>query len=250
MGFGDELMLTGIVKKAYARHKKPICLGQGGKNYLDEVLWGEVFENNPKIAKKPYPGCVWVPYIKGNRAYLDYEKNTDKKIGYRKDFRPEPGEIFFTEDEKKKYQGLGKFIYIEPNVKGSFSGNKDWGFENWEKININATFIQGSGKRVLSYAKQIQTPTFRDACALLSKASLFVGTDGGLHHAAAALNIPAIVLWGGVVSPKILGYDNHVNLHSGTPTCGSWEPCAHCRKAMNWITPKMVEDEIKKWLDR
>ena len=244
MGYGDELMLTGIVKKAYAKHQKPICLGQGGKNYLEEALWAEVFENNPKIAKKPYPGCVWVPDIKGNRPYLEYGKKTTYK-----DFRPEPGEIFFTEDEKKKYQGLGKFIYIEPNVKGSFGGNKDWGIENWEKLKIESTFIQGSGRKVLSYARQIETKTFRDACALLSKASLFVGTDSGMHHAAAALSIPAIVLWGGLVSPKILGYDNHTNLHSGTHSCGSWEPCSHCKEAMAWIKPEMVEDEIRKWLD-
>jgi ADP-heptose:LPS heptosyltransferase len=79
---------------------------------------------------------------------------------------------------------------------------------------------------------------------LLSKARFLVTTDGGLHHAAAALGKPAIVVWGGLVSPKILGYDSHINLHSGTASCGSTEPCPHCRKALDWVTVDMVVDAI------
>ena len=252
MGFGDELMLTGIVKKAYERRKRPIALGRHGKNYLDEVLWGEVFDNNPKIDREPGAGAIWVDAIKGNRPYIDYHQtflNQDGSVAY-KDFRPEPGEIFFSDEEKEKYTQKD-FIYIEPNVKGSFSGNKDWGFEKWQEVvkRVPATFIQGRGRR-LDGVEQVDTPTFRDACALLSRASGFVGTDGGLHHAAAALGKPAVVVWGGVVGPDILGYDSHYNLRAkGVRDCGSHKPCQHCKKALEQVTIDEVVDAVRKMVN-
>jgi ADP-heptose:LPS heptosyltransferase len=83
--------------------------------------------------------------------------------------------------------------------------------------------------------------------AVLSLAKGFVGSDGGLHHAAAALNIPATVVWGGFASYKNLGYPDHINIHiedENTP-CGEFSDCLHCRAIMDSITPEMVIDGIQ-----
>ena len=214
-----------------------------GKNYLDDVLWGEIFKNNPKIALKPYKGCVWVPDIKGNRPYIDYSHLKPDKVAYKK-FDIEPGELFFTKDELRHEQE--DFIYIEPNAKNP---QKDWGFAKWQEVvqALPYNFIQGKGQ-LLDGVEQVRTRSFRDACALLSRARLFVGTDGGLHHAAAALGIPAVVVWGGLVGPDILGYRQHRNLHSGTKSCGSLKPCEHCRQALAAITVEQVVNAINRVL--
>jgi ADP-heptose:LPS heptosyltransferase len=235
MGFGDDLIVTSIVKRAFTVHKKPLCIGDG------VVRWEEVFDHNPKISRQPYPGCVWIPNIMGNRPYIDHPKCRPKKIAYRNDFKVEPGEIYLSPEEKARYEDFSGFVYIEPNVKGTFSGNKDWGFERWQEVvkRLPFRFVQGKGRR-LEGVEQVCTESFRDACALLDRADFFVGTDGGLHHAAAALGKRAVVVWGGLVSPKILGYDTHINLHSGTHSCGSYDPCEHCRKALDWVTVDKV----------
>ena len=178
----------------------------------------------------------------GARPYIDYTKTTDKKIVFR-NYKASPGEIFLKPEEIPDIEG---FIYIEPNTKGTFGGNKDWGFENWQKVvnSLPYRFVQGWGRK-LDGVEQINTKSFRHACGLLSKADFFVGTDGGLHHAAAALGKPAVVVWGGLVSPKILGYDTHINLHSGTHSCGSRTACEHCRKALEWVTVDKVIDAIR-----
>lgn len=261
MGFGDELMLTGTVKRAYEKRKKPVCLGRFGKNYLaddGECLWKEVFENNPKISEEIYPGCVWVPEIKGNRPYIDYiQTQALGKVVYKESYRPTPGEIFFTEQEKAQYAKYSGFIYIEPNVKffqgqPTFGGNKDWGFERWQEV-VNRSpyeFIQGKGRK-LDGVTQVDTERFRDACALLSRSRLFVGPDGGMHHAAAALGLPAVVVWGGLVGPEVLGYDTHTNLRGkGVRSCGNHKPCEHCRDAMNKVTVDMVIDAIHKEMNQ
>jgi len=250
VGYGDEIMLSGIVKKAYQKHKKPVALGRFGQNYMEQVLWGEVFENNPKIDRNPGAGAIWVHEIKGNRPYIDYYKTQEangERVVYKKSYRPEPGELFFTEEELAKYGQYKDFIYIEPNVKGSFGGNKDWGFKSWQEVvkRLPYEFIQGRGRK-LDGVQQVDTSSFRYACSLLSRSSFFVGTDGGLHHAAAALGIPAVVIWGGLVGPEVLGYDQHVNLRgAGVESCGNHKQCGHCKKALELVTVEMVVEAIR-----
>lgn len=240
MGFGDDFMVTSIVKKAYKKHKKPICVGDGR-----DIKWEEVFDNNPKMSREVYPGAVWVNNVMFNRPYIDNMKTTEGHFVYRNDFKIEPGELFLTDAEKSKYNQTG-FVFIEPNIKGTFSGNKDWGFGRWQQV-VNrcdgVRFLQGRGRK-LDGVEQVHTKSFRHACALLDRSDFFVGTDGGLHHAAAALGKRAVVVWGGLVTPKILGYDTHINLHSGTSSCGNTKPCEHCRKALDSITVDMVVDAI------
>jgi ADP-heptose:LPS heptosyltransferase len=235
MGWGDDLITTSLVKRAYEKHKKPICVGDGR-----EIKWSEVFNNNPKISKDIYPGCIWVNSYKGCRPYITGV--TNDKLTWNKKYKVEPGEIFFTPDELRWTDE--DFIYIEPNVKAGWNKNKDWGFDKWKQVvkglpNLN--FIQGYGEKLV---EQRDTRSFRDACALLSRAKLFVGTDGGLHHAAAALGIPAVVVWGGFIGPDILGYDSHINLHSGVKSCGRKSKCQHCSDALNQITVEMVINAI------
>lgn len=235
MGWGDDVLTTGIVKKARSRGR-PICVGDGQSLY-----WSPVFEGNPYISREIVPGCVWVKSAEGFRPYI--RKIHEWGYEYEDSFKAEPGEIYLTEGEKDWPEG---FIYIEPNIKGEISKNKDWGFEKWQEVarRIPARFIQGPGRK-LDGVEQVHPRDFRHACGLLARCKAFVGTDGGLHHAAAALGKRAVVVWTGFSSPKQLGYDSHINLHSGKP-CGKFADCDHCRK--NPITVDAVVKAIESLL--
>ena len=77
------------------------------------------------------------------------------------------------------------------------------------------------------------------------KAKLFVGTDGGLHHAAAALGIPSVVIWTGFTSPRHLGYDTHRNIHDGSEPCGTFHSvCSHCLLKAKNISVEQVLDAV------
>lgn len=243
MGYGDQILATGIARKARLRHpEKKICIGNGS-----EIEWGEVFEGNPHISQTVVPGCIWVHSHKGYRPYIDHARCTESKLAWKREFKAIPGELYF-KPEELRWTKTG-FVYIEPNIKGTHGPNKDWGFEKWQKVveRLDLKWIQGPGRK-LSGVEQIDTKSFRDACALLSRADLFVGTDGGLHHAAAALAKKAVVIWGGYTHPRNLGYDSHVNLHNGNEPCGSLKACPHCRKAMDHITVEMVVEAISRQL--
>ena len=237
-------MATAEVKKAYEKTQKPLCVGDGSKAEWIE----DVFQGNPKIAKEPYLGCFWVRNFKGYRPYI--KLNDKERIVYERDFKAEPGEVFLSDEEKKRHADKGRFILIEPNTKTfPISKNKRWPIQKWQAV-VDAlkgeyTFLQLTGKYKIQGIPNVGTRDFRDGMCLLYASELLVTTDGGLHHAAAALGKKAVVIWGGLASPKNLGYDTHINLHAGSEPCGSKMPCIHCQYELEKITPDMVVNAIR-----
>lgn len=238
-------MATGLARGAKADGKR-IAFGDRRR-----IIWDqhspEMFRNNPNIAP---PGSErdadvrWIEYYKGHRIYN--RQDGDRWI-WNYDFRPIPGEMFFDGNEKRNSTRHGKgFVLIEPNVVAwkVSSANKDWGRENYQQV---ADRMREDGCRVVQFkhdksppplarVEQLKTMNFRDALAMLRHARLYVGAEGGLHHGAAAVNIPAVVLFGGFIPPTVTGYPTHANLTGGAEACGSLKPCKHCRDAMAAIS--------------
>jgi hypothetical protein len=240
VGLGDSIITTATVKKAYAKTKRLVMPGDGNRIY-----WSEIFDNNPKMSREVIIEGVWVHDWPGHRPYVDLKHSTSEHMRFN-GFKVEPGELYLTDEERNWPQR--DFVYIEPNVKREvFGDNKDWGFERWQRVVDglpHIRFVQGRGRK-LEHVEQVQSDSFRHVAGLLSHANLFVGTDGGLHHAAAAIGIPAVVVWGGLASPLTLGYEAHVNLHAGSKPCGSWKPCNHCKTELAKISETMVIDAIE-----
>lgn len=131
--------------------------------------------------------------------------------------------------------------------------NKDWPFERYQAV---ADALIKQGRKVLQFdyglgpmlngVVRVPTRQFRDALAVLSYAGLYIGPEGGLHHGAAAVGIPAVVIFGGWVPPAVTGYASHINLTGGaTEWCGNFAACAHCRQALDRISVDEVIDAAK-----
>lgn len=253
MGLGDDIMAT-----AYARTlRKTFPNGKAvfGKKDSGYMHWSEVFYGNPDILqpKEKSQEVFWVEDYVGNRQYIDYKKSNNG-FSFKPDFRAPKGHIHFLPDEIPVIEeiraafGDNLPIIVEPNIKGAVGPNKDWGFDRWQSV-VDALpdvlFLQlGDSKvRRLKGVEHAVTADFRSAMAILSLSKGFVGTDGALHHASAALNVPAVVVWGGFASPENLGYEDHINITSEDPNtpCGEFADCLHCRGVMDKIT---VEDVV------
>jgi hypothetical protein len=245
-------MATGFARGAAARGKR-VQFGDGKKAMWDQHS-AAIFSGNPNIAPKEArflddPRIEWVHFYRGNRQYNQIAKDNSHWI-WNYEFRPIPGELFFSKDEVKFGEKIGKgFVLIEPNLPSwkKSSANKDWGLPRYMAINercrlagLNTVqLVYGAGRR-LPGSKPVHTPNFRLGLAALKQAALYIGPEGGLHHAAAALGIPAVVLFGGFVPPLVTGYNTHTNLTGGAEACGSLNPCAHCKAAM----AKIEVDEV------
>jgi hypothetical protein len=241
MGLGDWLMASGDAKEANERTGKKVKLGDGVRMSWD----GQVFVNNPRMASNSDTDVVWVKNYQGHRPYLKGTKNG--RLLFNDDYKPRVGEVYFSQLEKKNIDKIDKdYIVVEPNVKRVYAHTVNKAWHGWEDLfKHDLPWLQLGDISVKRYTKWKETTTFRDALKVLSKAKLFVGTDGGLHHAAAALGIPSVVIWTGFTSPRHLGYDTHRNIHDGSEPCGTYDSvCQHCLLKSKAITVEQVLDAV------
>lgn len=243
MGIGDEIMATAEAKRRQRSDARPVAFrGKDGR-----PRWHPIFDNNPRISKK-FEGAQISDNRSGNRPYIALV--TSKQFFWVPKFDCEPGEIFFTQSERQFAERHAGMLVIEPHVKNRDGNNKAWPWERWQAV-VNARkslpWAQTGlpGTRTLDGVRLIPTPDFRQAAAVLSTSLGYVGCEGGMHHAAAAVGKPAVVLFGGFVSPAQTGYSSHFNLFTGGKACGMRTPCKHCIAAMGAISVQNVLEGIK-----
>ena len=253
MGFGDDLLATSFARGLHAQGKRA-AFGDGKK-----IIWGpwseEIFRHNPNVARPGSEGTadlVWVDYYKGHRKYNSLDARRERWV-WNYEFKASPGEIFFNSDEIAFYQTAGKdFILVEPNVPWhkSVAPNKDWGLKNYQAV-VDLLLREGHevvqtkhGRDQLKGVRSVSTPTFRHALAIMSQAKTVLVPEGGLHHGAAAVGVPAVVLFGGFIPPEVTGYSWHANLTGGAKACGSLGQCLHCKNAMRNISVEEVYQAV------
>lgn len=274
MGWGDDMMWLGEASKLHQKEPDVVIHdGREGSVLYDGIPW--VVKSTDETTKKKilYPRK---PY-NGNRWYI--EGWGPGKIIFRK-YKPIPAPYVISELEKarakKTLEDYGlkgqPFIVINPDSKNTtLASNKDWGVNRWVKLTsmlANDTPVvrfrpSGPVKDVsgqveyatpdIPYAINIPTSNIRDVIALIDHAQAVVTTEGGLHHFCAALNKRAFVIYGGVITPDISGYENrnqtyYVYDHPITP-CGSQIDCLHCKQAMDTILPETVYNDVMNFLN-
>jgi hypothetical protein len=244
MGLGDWIMASSEAKELHEAHGKQVVFTDGDRVFYDR----QVFANNPRVLERAEGDFLPILNYPSRRPYVAGFKPA--QIVYRPEFRAKPGELFLT-DEERSLRLPGRYAVVEPHVKRdpkfSTVGNKDWGWFNWQRLvkGLDMPLVQLGAGPFLEGVQEMPTRTFREALGVLSGASLVVTTDGALHHAAAALGLPAVVIWGGYSSPVNLGYETHLNLWDGVEPCGSYRfPCQHCKRALKAISVERVREAI------
>lgn len=243
MGWGDEVIATAHALTVPG----PVAI-------LDRSLhhrWHPAWENNPHIAKPGQSYRSKLVNAPGARPYIARFDSARRRWVYRPGVvqsLPKP-RLYLTDAEKDFGRSLGApFLVIEPNVNPLNSPNKDWGLDRWQAVvgsaaNVRWVQMVYAGAKRLRGVEHIETPSMRVACGVLLASSGYVGVEGGLHHSAAALGKPAVVVFGGFVHPSITGYAEHINI-SADDWCGNMRPCEHCRDAMRAITVDQVRDGV------
>jgi hypothetical protein len=249
VGFGDEIIASGLARGARTRGKR-IAFGDGRR-----IVWSrqsyEIFQNNRNVAP---PGAEhdsdieWIAHYRHRRLYGELRDGH----WHFNDFRCPPGEIYFSTEEIGTIRQIAAMyprpVVIEPTVKSigaCIGANKQWPVERYLAV---ARALAHDGESVISLGPdgdgwpelpRVVTSSFRDALGVLSLARLYIGPEGGMHHAAAALSVPAVVIFGGFNTPKATGYPWHSNITVGEP-CGTVAACPHCAAAMASITVDRV----------
>lgn len=252
LGIGDEIMVAGEARRALLDHGRRVeILDRNGKR-----RWSPIWDGMDYIAKPGESGDFRkITNGPGARPYI--VAKTDRQWTWNTAHRAVPAVLELSADERAFAEPYRGRIIFEPHIKHRASPNKEWGWVRWNKL---AWHMQEKGRRItqvgpagtslLDGADFIETPTFRHAAAVLSVARAAVLTEGGLHHAAAAVGCRAVVIFGGYIATEITGYSTHINLGAtGDDACGMRVKCDHCRDWMSSISPDRVMRELLRILE-
>lgn len=241
MGLGDWIMATSQVREINERTGKRVVV----VDRLNRPRWSEAFENNPRISRVHTPDTERLLNAGGARPYI--RAKTDRQWQWRR-WDIKPGELWLNQSEREFGLPFKDKVVIEPKTKDPNS-NKAWIAERWQTLVDRfppGTFVQmGSDPSGRLVGATYIVTTVRQAFGLLAAARAFVGTEGALHHAAAAFNKPSVVLWSEFISPIFTGYDNQINIRRAADVCGRRVPCASCKDSMAAITVDEVEQALR-----
>lgn len=243
MGYGDELMAAGDARRMMRTDPRRVrVVDRHGR-----PRWHELWNGNARIARVDEQGDFQT-LVNGSGARPYHTHYTDERWYYARGYRATPAELYIPGEDVAFGARYAGRIIVEPHLKSRASPNKQWGWVRWNKLvwlmgraGLRATQLGPPGTAMLEGAELIETTTFWRAAAVLLHARAAVLPEGGLHHAAAALGVPAVVLFGGFTPVELTGYATHHNLGAGfDDTCGMRTACEHCAGWMARYTPEEI----------
>jgi len=130
------------------------------------------------------------------------------------------------------------FIVIEPSSKDSYTKNRAYPFEKWQlivrELNKRIKIIQVGvpGTPVLEGVIDLTGKTsFLEAASIIGLSKLFLSSEGGLVHAATAVDTKSIVVITGYQTEKMVAYPQNININiANHGPCGLKSRCNQCEK--------------------
>lgn len=262
MGLGDEIIAAGMAQRMWKTdpmHRRVVIYDRRGF-----PRWHEIWTGNPAILSPAEfkKQRTTVPFQRlvnssGCRPYIRYPFSASTGWRFNKSFhaRDYIASIYLTEGEKRLGQQMrdkhGPYVLLEPWTKHV---NFRWPMERWAQV-VEAcrdiTFLQHTHRdsRLVPGAIALAPMLQRQVCGLIASALTYARSESGMCHAAAALGCPTVTLWGGCMDVDVLGgYPLQISLvdrEDPKSPCGSWNPCPHCKAAMERITVEMVVAAIR-----
>ena len=176
-------------------------------------------------------------------------------------------EMYFSPHEEEAVNRLQEslklttdFVVIEPHSNSQWFGDlREWSFERWECVvewlrdqNYPVVQIGEGGRPVLEGAIDVTgRASFREAVLLMKRARLFLGQEGGLMHAANAVNVQSVIVWGGLTLPEFAGYSKHTVLCSRVECapCGFRGCCPYDKKCLTTVQTSDVISAVSGTLE-
>jgi ADP-heptose:LPS heptosyltransferase len=223
VGLGDEILAAGQAKLL----GKTVKIGNG-----DVRIRNPLYDYIPYIDKS---APDWFIDHGGNRGYIkevlrppEYDA---EQIIFNMDYKAEPAIIELSELDND-------YVIIEPHTKKGAPPGKAWHHYAEVVAACDYNFLQFNSD---SLGVDYINTSIVDAARWIAGCRCYIGTEGFLHHLAAAFGKPAVVLFGAYSHPSVTGYDFHTNIWRDVP-----EERGHRKKtgAMETITPEEVIEAL------
>ncbi len=278
MGLGGYLTWTAAAREICERVPGSKVLPVEMHGQLMRPIVSEIFYNNPRITQKLSDdnNQYCIPMILNNpsanyckqdyptHAVHRYDKHIIEQICevYRITDPKLKCELYLTDGEIQVANLVGeaftnkKYVVIEPQSNDEYSVNKVYPIEKWQKVsddlnNMGLNVVQvgrrTSTKKLKGVSDLTGQTTFRSASAIIAAADLFISSEGGLMHAANAVETKSVIVYSGFISPVMTGYPENTNIWVGKDhgPCGMKTQCDKCYSSMTNHNPDEIVQAVK-----
>ncbi len=264
-GIGDSLLLSTVL---YGLGR------QNQQRYVVGSAHPEIFEGNPYVIHLPFSQSANYKIARilellgvvKKITHVDYyqEGHPPKKhilqlLSERLGLRKTPSHpLIMLSDEEMSARLLPSsekpWVAIQSTGIKDWTDNKNWGASNFNEVvrllSDRYCFVQlgNKGDPVLDgVIDRTGDLSFRKVFCVLNQCSSFIGQVGFLMHAASALRLPSVIIYGGFEAPWQSGYIENINLFTKLHCSPCWleEKCPWDKKCMTEITPARVCEEFK-----
>jgi ADP-heptose:LPS heptosyltransferase len=284
MGLGGYLTWTAAAREIVERINVPDIKVMPMEQCADgiiKLIKSEIFENNPNIFQELEEDTFVFPIVLNNPQTNYCKKDTPTYAKHRFDKHiieqicevygiPDPElrcELYFTHEESEKVTNLLSdtgvrqgFMVIEPQSNEEYTVNKLYPLEKWQfvvdELNKNGHQVVQVGRETeefkLSNVVDLTGITsFREAALVISCAKLFISSEGGLMHAAHAVNTRSVIVYTGFIHPDMTSYKENSNIWIGKyhGPCGMKVRCNRCELDAKNHDPREILDEAVKTLE-
>jgi ADP-heptose:LPS heptosyltransferase len=269
-GIGDCILMTPLFRQLKIDHPAGNLIV-----YCQSASHEEVLRNNPHIASlrrfrtpvkylnriiRRFTKKVFLRYpAYGNvKPALTYDRQASSIIADIFDVKlaSESPEIFLTAGEEaagssRVAGSAGPLVAIATTA--AFSANKNWYDDRWEALvgrHPGYTFVQlgAPGEKPIKGTRDLLGLPLRASFAVLRHCTALVGPDTAITHAAAALGVPTVALFG-PTSPKTWGHRGQCQMYTRMPCSPCIEilasdPCPFGRPCMDAFSTEDVSQNL------
>ena len=260
MGLGGYLMWTAVAEEIKKASNNPyikfLPIEQHGS--LIKLIKSEVFNHNKDFISDYNTLNLILPLVLNNPAANYCKKDEPDRAIHRSDAHiiEQCCEVYgiktptlrcyfqLTKEEEDVVDRIVKdkiktdrFLTIEPISKNNYTVNRNYDFNKWQNIvnELSKDFVVvqlGTGEKVLNNVVNVTRQTsFITAAGIIGKSKLFLSTEGGLVHAATAVNTKSLVILTGYQSQKMVAYPQNINIdNSNHGPCGLKRECLQCKR--------------------
>ena len=278
MGLGGLLTWTAAVREISKQLEEDVrilpCEGDGRN--ISKIVRSPVFVNNPYVTdnikdpdQRVFPMWLNNPstnYCKNDTNMIAthrYDKHIIEQICefYGIDNPELKCELYFSKPEKEKIENLTSgldpgFLTIEPFSKTNYTPNRVYPFEKWQTIvdalkeQVEIVQLGTSQSPLLSGVTDFRGITsFRTAAGVIGESRLFLSSEGGLVHAATAVETKSVVIITGYQHPRMISYPQNININIASHgPCGLKIECPECKEDRENHNPDEIIEKVKKTL--
>ena len=274
MGLGGYLMWTPLAREINKRTGDGKMLPVESNGSFIKVIQTPIFENNPYICQDLKDDALLLPVPLNNpktnycisdtpeKAIQRHDKHVIHQIceAYGINNADLKCDIFLSKEEISQSRDFlksvkSKFITIDPHTKDEYTVNKCYPFDKWQRVvdkikkesNFEIVQIGNKTSHILKGCVDLTGKTsFRQAAAVISNSCLHVGAEGGLMHAANAVNVKSVILITGFLHPRMTCYKENSNIWIGEShgPCGMKIECSKCSEEIYNHDENEVSEEV------